>query len=155
MTDSTITLIVLACMSVLFIINKPPIALTAMSGAAVLVFLGVISPAEMFDALAGNTIVLIAGMMVIGAGLFHTGVAEAFSNRVIRITGTSEVGVMVAVLIVGTAISAIASGVAVAAMLLPVVIGICRQAGVNVSRQMLPLAFAASFGSSLTLVGAA
>lgn len=155
MSDALITLLVLAVMAVLFVINKPPIALTAMLGATALVLFGVITPEEMFAALSGDTIVLIAGMMVIGAGLFHSGVAEAFSNRVIKVTGTSEFGVLLATLIVATVLSAIASGVAVAAMLLPVVIGICQRANISVSKPMLPLAFAASFGSSLTLVGAA
>lgn len=155
MSGAIITLTVLALMAVLFVINKPPIALTALSGAAVLVVLGVLSPEEMFSAVSGSTVVLITGMMIIGAGLFHTGVAEALAARIVRATGTSERGLMLATVLVGTIVSSIASGVAVVAMLLPVVIGISQRAGVSSSRQLIPLAFAASFGGNLTLVGAA
>lgn len=155
MTDAIIALIVLAVMAVLFVLNKPPIALTALGGAAALVLLGVLPAEEMFAALSGNTIVLIAAMMVIGAGLFHTGVAEALAARIVRVTGTTENGLMLGTLLVGTIVSSIASGVAVVAMLLPVIIGISKRAQISTSRQLIPLAFAASFGGNLTLVGAA
>lgn len=155
MTDAIIALIVLAVMAILFVLNRPPIALTALSGAAALVLLGVLPAEQMFASLSGSTIVLIAAMMVIGAGLFHTGVAEALASRIVRVTGTTETGLMLGTLLVGTIVSAIASGVAVVAMLLPVIIGISQKAQISTSRQLIPLAFAASFGGNLTLVGAA
>src|SRR5690606_30070265 len=69
--------------------------------------------------------------------------------------GTTENGLMLGTLLVGTIVSSIASGVAVVAMLLPVIIGISKRAQISTSRQLIPLAFAASFGGNLTLVGAA
>ena len=40
-------------------------------------------------------------------------------------------------------------------MLLPIVISVSKRAGVSVSRQLIPMSFAASFGCNLTLMGAA
>ena len=150
MAPAIISLIVLTIMAFFFVTDKLPLALTSMLGAVALVLAGVLPKENLFSAFSGSTIVLLAAMMVIGSALFHTGIAEKMSNIIVKVTGTSENGILVA-----TILSSICSGVAVVAMLLPIVIGISMKAGVSVSRQMIPLAFAASFGCNLTLVGAA
>jgi len=155
MQQSTITLIVLAIMAVLFITEKLPLALTSMAGAAVLVLLGIIEIPVMFSAFSSSTTVLLVSMMIIGSSLFHTGIAEKISDNIVKITGTSENGIMIGTMVSAAAISSICSGVAVVAMMLPIVIGISTRAKVSVSRQLIPLCFAASFAGNLTLVGAA
>ena len=150
MAPAIISLIVLTIMAFFFVTDNLPLALTSMLGAVALVLAGVLPKENLFSAFSGSTIVLLAAMMVIGSALFHTGIAEKMSNIIVKVTGTSENGILVA-----TILSSICSGVAVVAMLLPIVIGISMKAGVSVSRQMIPLAFAASFGCNLTLVGAA
>lgn len=155
MTHAIIAIVILAIMAFFFVTGKLPLALTSMLGAVVLVVLGVLPKENLFSAFSGNTIVLLAAMMVIGSALFHTGIAEKLSDVIIKITGTSETGITIATVLVATIVSSICSGVAVVAMLLPIVIGICMRAKVSVSRQLIPLAFAASFGGNLTLLGAA
>lgn len=155
MTPAIISLVILGVMAVLFVTDKLPLALTSMLGATSLVLLGILPKENLFSAFSGDTIVLLAAMMVIGSALFHTGIAEKMSNVIVKITGTSENGILIATILVATILSSICSGVAVVAMLLPIVIGISLKAKVSVSRQMIPLAFAASFGCNLTLVGAA
>ena len=139
MAPAIISLIVLTIMAFFFVTDKLPLALTSMLGAVALVLAGVLPKENLFSAFSGSTIVLLAAMMVIGSALFHTGIAEKMSNIIVKVTGTSENGILVA-----TILSSICSGVAVVAMLLPIVIGISMKAGVSVSRQMIPLAFAAA-----------
>lgn len=155
MQQSTITLFVLLIMAILFITEKLPLAVTSMSGAAVLVLLGIIEIPVMFSAFSSSTIVLLVSMMIIGSSLFHTGIAGKMSDLIIRITGTSEKGIMLGTLVSTALLSSICSGVAVVAMMLPIVIGISTKAKVSVSGQLIPLCFAASFAGNLTLVGAA
>ncbi|KAF5051981.1 SLC13 family permease [Anaerotignum sp.] len=155
MTQAIISLIVLAIMAVIFVTDKLPLALTSMLGAVFLVLAGVLPVEKLFAAFSGSTIVLLAAMMVIGSALFHTGIAEKMSDILVKATGTSENGILVATVLVSAILSSICSGVAVVAMLLPIVIGISMKANISVSRQLIPLAFAASFGCNLTLVGAA
>lgn len=155
MTQAIISLIVLAVMAVIFVTDKLPLALTSMLGAVFLVLAGVLPVEKLFAAFSGSTIVLLAAMMVIGSALFHTGIAEKMSDILVKATGTTENGILMATVLVSAILSSICSGVAVVAMLLPIVIGICMKANISVSRQLIPLAFAASFGCNLTLVGAA
>lgn len=155
MSPAVITLLVLLVMVVFFVTEKLPAALVAMLGGSVLVVCGIIDPAELFSAFSGSTIVLVAAMMVVGSALFHTGIAAKMADVLVKLTGTSENGIMIAFMLVATIISAVCSGVAVVAMLLPIVISVSQRAGVSVSRQLIPMSFAASFGCNLTLMGAA
>ena len=155
MSPAIITLIVLFVMVVFFVTDKLPAGLVAMLGGTVLVLFGIIKPSDLVAAVSGSTIVLIAAMMVVGSALFHTGIAAKMADVLIKVTGKSENGIMIAFMLVATIISSICSGVAVVAMLLPIVISVSMRAGVSVSRQLIPMSFAASFGCNLTLMGAA
>lgn len=155
MSPAIITLLVLFVMVFFFVTDKLPAALVSMLGGSVLVVCGIIEPAKLFSAFSGSTIVLIAAMMVVGSALFHTGIAAKMADVLVKVTGTSENGIMIAFMLVATVISAVCSGVAVVAMLLPIVISVSQRAGKSVSRQLIPMSFAASFGCNLTLMGAA
>lgn len=155
MSPAIITLTVLFVMVFFFVTDKLPAALVSMLGGSVLVICGIIEPAKLFSAFSGSTIVLVAAMMVVGSALFHTGIASKMADVLVKVTGTSENGIMMAFMLVAAVISSVCSGVAVVAMLLPIVISVSKRAGVSVSRQLIPMSFAASFGCNLTLMGAA
>lgn len=155
MSPAIITLIILAVMVVLFVTEKLPLAVVSMSGAVLLSCLGIIKRSDVFSSFASGTIVLLATMMIIGQCLFETGVAEKLAHILVKITGKSENGIMIASILVGLLLSSICSGLGVVAMMLPIVIAMSLDAGVSVSRQLIPLSFAASIGCNLTLVGAA
>lgn len=155
MSPAIITLLVLAVMVVFFVTEKLPLGLVSMAGAILLACLGIITKADVFSAFSGSTIALLAGMMIIGQGLFQTGLADKMAHALVKVTGTSENGIMIASILVGLVLSSICSGVGVVAMMLPIVIAMSMDAKVSVSRQLIPLSFAASIGCNLTLVGAA
>lgn len=155
MNPAIITLVVLAVMVVLFVTNKFPLGLVSMAGAIVLACLGVIGKADVFSSFSGSTIALLAAMMIIGQALFHTGVANKMAHLLVKITGTSENGIMIAGIAVALLLSSICSGIGVVAMMLPIIIAMSMEANVSVSRQLIPMSFAASIGCNLTLVGAA
>lgn len=155
MPKDIITLLVLLVMAILFVTDRVPLALTSMAGAVLLVALGILPLENLYTAFSGSTIVLVVAMMIIGSSLFHTGLAETMANAIVKVTGTSESGLLIAIFAVATIISSVTSGVAVVAMMLPIVIGMSLKAKVSVSRQLIPLAFAASLGGNLTLLGAA
>lgn len=155
MSSAIITLIILVIMAIFFVNGKIPLGLVAMTGAVLLACLGIIPKTEVLTAFSGNTMALLVAMMIVGAALFQTGLAEKLSNVIVKFTGTSENGIMIATILVGLVISSICSGAAVVAMMLPIVIATSLRAEMPVSRQLIPLSFAASIGGNLTLVGAA
>lgn len=155
-SDGWITLIVLAVAAVLFITRWLPLAVTALAIPVVLFATGVI--ADVRDAMSGfgNLAVLTIGaVMVVGAGLRESGVAGLMARLVMRIGGKTEVGV-ITVVMTGTATLAVfMNNTAVVALLLPAALALSRSSGIAPSRIMMPLAFAAVLGGTVSVVGTA
>ena len=147
------TLIVLAVMAVLFVTEIIPLAITSLGGAITLGLMGIITPKVVFSGLSDSTVVLFAGMFVVGAALFYTGLAQKIGETVVSHAGTSENGLMLAIMLVTAVMSAFLSNTGTTAALLPVVVGICAVAKIPASRQLMPLAFAAGIGGIITMVG--
>lgn len=147
------TLIVLAVMAVLFVTEIIPLAITSLGGAITLGLMGIITPKVVFSGLSDSTVVLFAGMFVVGAALFYTGLAQKIGETVVSHAGTSENGLMLAIMLVTAIMSAFLSNTGTTAALLPVVVGICAVAKIPASRQLMPLAFAAGIGGIITMVG--
>lgn len=153
MSPAVQTLIVLAIMAVLFVTEIIPLAITAMGGAISLGLMGIISSKEVFSGLSDSTVVLFAGMFVVGAALFYTGLAQKIGTTVVAKAGYGENRLMFAIMVVTASMSAFLSNTGTAAALLPVVVGICAVAKIPASRQLIPLAYAAGIGGIITMVG--
>ncbi|MDR2744927.1 MAG: SLC13 family permease [Desulfovibrio sp.] len=153
LSPAALTLIVLGVMAVLFVTELTPLAITAMGGAVALGILGVIPTSTVFSGLSNSTVVLFAGMFVIGAAMFHTGLAQWLGGYVVRSCGSGEKSLMFGTMLIAALLSSISSNTGTTAALMPVVIGICSAARISPSRQLMPLAFAAGFGGTITLVG--
>lgn len=153
MDPAVLTLSVLGVMAILFVTEIIPLAITSLSGAIALGLLGVISPKTVFSGLSDTTVVLFAGMFVIGGAMFYTGLAQTIGTAVVKRAGSSENGLMFAVMLVTAIMSSVLSNTGTAAALLPVVLGICSVAKIPASRQLMPMAFAAGIGGIITMVG--
>lgn len=153
MEASTLTLIVLCISSILFATEIIPLAVTAMGAAIALGLLGVLTPQQVFSGLSNSTVVLFAGMFVIGAAMFQTGLAQKIGVSVVKAAGTGEKRLMMALMLVTVILSAISSNTATVACLLPVVVQICAAAKLSPSSQLMSLAVAANVGGTITLIG--
>ncbi len=153
MDNATLTLIVLAFVAFFFVTELLPLAVTAMAGAIAVGILGIIPMNQVFSGLSNSTVVLFAAMFVVGAAMFHTGLAQKIGVTVVRFTGTGENSLMIGSMVVAAALSSVTSNTATTACLIPVIAGICQVARIPVNRQMMPLAFAAGLGGTITLVG--
>ena len=102
---------------------------------------------------SSTTIVLLAGMMVIGSSLFHAGITDLIGEKMVRVTGKSERNIILATLIVSCALSSVCSNIGVMTAMAPLVTAMCIAAGVGPSKALLSLLFGAQFGGFVTLVG--
>ena len=146
-------LCLLAVVALFFVTEIIPLAITATAAAIACGLLGFIPPKQVFSGLSNSTVVLFAGMFVVGASMFYTGLAQAIGGKVVGICGKGENSLMFGLMVVGAALSAVLSNTGTAACLLPVALGICASAGIPASRQLMPLAFACGWGGIITLVG--
>ena len=153
MDAATLTLIVLGVAAVFFATEIIPLAVTAMGAAIALGLLGVLTPKEVFSGLSNSTVVLFAGMFVIGAAMFQTGLAQWIGIAVVKKSGTNERALMTALMTITIILSSVSSNTATVACLMPVVIQICAAAKVPVSPQLMALAVAANVGGTITMIG--
>ena len=153
MDPAVLTLIVLGVAAFFFVTELIPLAVTAMGASIALGLLGVLTPKQVFSGLSNSTVVLFAGMFVIGAAMFQTGLAQRIGITVVHAAGTGEKRLMAAIMIVTIILSSVSSNTATVARLLPVVVQICAVARLAVSPQLMALAVAANVGGTITMIG--
>ena len=147
------TLLVVAVVAFFFVTELLPLAVTAMSGAIVVGLLGIIPTSQVFSGLSDSTVVLFAGMFVIGSAMFHTGLAQKIGEAVVRAVGTGENSLMAGTMSIAGVMSAFSSNTGTTAALMPVVVQICEKGKISAARQLMPLAFGAGAGGIITLIG--
>lgn len=153
MTPAMITLLILAVAAILFITEIIPLAVTAMSVTVALFLTKVLDANAAFSGLMNKNVILFAGMFVIGAALFETGVARKIGFAVVKVSGSNEKKLLVAIMAIGAVLSSVLSNISTTAVLVPVVTAIATAAGYNRSKFLMPLALASGLGGMITLVG--
>ena len=146
-------LCLLLVVAILFVTEKLPLAVTSVFAAIACWILGLVPIEQVFLGLADSTVVLFGGMFIVGAAMFYTGLAQDIGSQVVKLFGTGEIKLMIGIMVIAAAMSAFLSNTGTTACLIPVVIGICKEAHLPVSRQMMPLAFPAGLGGTCTLIG--
>ena len=145
---------VLVAAMALFISKVIPLWVTALSIPVVLAATGTLEPAQVALAGFGNgAVIALAGVFILGAGLEATGVATIMGRGLERLGGRSEARIVVVIMVLTAVMSAFLSNAATVAVLLPAVAVVGRRTQIPVSRLMMPLAYAAILGGTLTLIG--
>lgn len=108
------------------------------------------------EALAGfgdPVVVLIAGLFVVGEGLFKTGIAHAVGTKLTEVAGRSETRLLAMMMVTVAILSAFMSSTGAVAVFIPVVLSLAARSGIAPARLLMPLAFASLIGGMLTLIG--
>lgn len=153
MTPAIKCLFLLGVVALLFVTELIPLAVTAVGAAVSCWILGLIPVEQIFVGLADPTVVLFGGMFVVGAAMFYTGLAQQIGSTVVKMCGTGENRLMFGIMAVAALMSAFLSNTGTTACLIPVVLAICANARISASRELMPLAFAAGLGGTITLIG--
>lgn len=152
-SDLIIVLIILGVTLALFISNRVRLDMIALLSLLALVFAGAISVDEALAGFSNPLVLMVAGLFVVGAALFHTGVAGTIGRWVQTLAGANPARLTVVLMLVTAFLSAFLSSTGTVAVMLPVVIAIARGRNISPSRLLMPLAFASLLGGMLTLIG--
>jgi di/tricarboxylate transporter len=155
MFDLAIVLVLLVAAILMFAINKPRLDAVALIMLVALPFTGVLSMSEALAGFSDPNIVLIAALFVLGDGLVRTGVAQRLGDWLIVKAGSSQIKLIVLLMVVVSALGATMSSTAVTAIFIPVALRIAKSTGVGPGRLMMPLSFAALISGMMTLVATA
>ncbi|MAJ28332.1 hypothetical protein CBD41_02795 [bacterium TMED181] len=107
-------------------------------------------------ALAGfghPAVVGVGALFIVSEGLLRTGALGFLSNRLLKWSGGNQGLLTILILIIVLVASAFLNNTPVVAMFIPVVLGTCLKTGVNPSKILIPLSYAAILGGTCTLIG--
>ncbi len=148
-----LVLVILASAAVLFVTERVRVDVVALIVLLSLALSGLVTPTEALSGFANPAVVTVWAVFILSGGLTRTGVARLLGRYVLRLAGESEIGLVAAIMLSAGAMSAFMNNVGVAALLLPVVMDICRRTGVAPSKILIPLAFSSLLGGLVTLIG--
>ena len=113
---------------------------------------GLIPSDRVFNGFAGNAVIAIIAIMIMGAGLDHAGVLSLTANFVMRMARGVESRLGVVINAVTSLFSAVIPSQALAALMIPVTSRLSARTGVPISRLLLPMAFCILTATNTTLI---
>jgi len=149
--DAWLTIAVTATVLIALMCEKPA-DLVFMGAIVLLALCGVIKPEEAFSGFISNSLLMVAALFVVTAGLKETGVVDVVGSRVLGPAKT-ELGGLIMLAIFAITTSAFLNNTPIVAMLIPVVIAWCRKQQVAPSKLLIPLSFLTILGGCCSRIG--
>ncbi len=148
-----ITLIILFLSAVFFMSGKVRSDLVALCALVLLIIFQILTPEEALTGFSNSVVIMMIGLFVVGGAIFQTGLAKMISSRILKFAGTNELKLFILIILVTAGIGAFVSNTGTVALMLPIVVSMAMSSNINVSRLLMPLAFASSMGGMMTLIG--
>ena len=147
-------MVILAGGLYLFVSERLRIDVTAMLILLALVATGTLDGRDALAGFSSEPAIIIAAVFVISGALGATGITERIGQWVGRASGGREWRTIAVVMPTVAALSAFTHHLMVTAMMLPILIRHAKEKNLPASRLLMPMALAASLGTTLTLISA-
>ncbi len=152
MNPALFVILVLAVALILFMTEIIPVTATALFVSLALYLGGVLDAKTILSGFAGDNVMIIAGLGIIGEALFKTGAAAKIGTAFERVAKTERVFVFW--LVIGSGLlAAFLSVNGCAALLISVALGICQSTSYRRCKLMYPIAVGVALGGGITTVG--
>ena len=115
---------------------------------------GLLKPDKALSGFSSEPAIVVAAIFVLSAALHRTGVSETLGRWVGRLAGSGLNGVLAVIMPAVALMSAFTHHVTTTAIMLPVTLNLSRERKIPASQLLLPLSFAASLGTTITIIGA-
>jgi len=153
MSDAAIVYVVLAALVVLFVWNRLPVEIVAFSAPLTLLATGVLSVEQVFAGFGDTTVIFIAALFIVSAGIDMTGVTTWAGQWMVARAGESRTRLIVVMMLIVALLTALIGVNGSVAALLPMVVLVAVRLDIPASKLLMPLAFGAHAGSQLALTG--
>ena len=154
MTPAVTALIIFIIFVIVCVWDKLPMATTAIAACALMVICGASNFSTAFGQYAASSMVLLLGIMVVGAGMTESGVAQAIAGIVTKYSKSDERKIIAIAYIISYALSAFMATSSVLAMFMAILFGMNTKDGkINHRNLIMPILVSSIFGGISTLVG--
>jgi di/tricarboxylate transporter len=150
--DAWITLLVIGGVFGCLALTRLGPDLVLLGGVVALVLIGVLTPEQGLAGFSNTGLATIAVLYVVAAGVRDTGAVGFFVDLVLR-RPRSMASAQLRVMLPVAAISAFMNNTPIVAVMVPALTEWAKKTGMQVSRLMIPLSYAAIVGGVCTLIG--
>jgi len=130
------------------------IDLTAILIILALSMTGLLAPEEALSGFSSEPAIILAAIFVLSGALYHTGLSEQMGNWIKQLAGKSFTRTIGVVMPSVALLSAFTHHVTITAIMLPAMLKLSRENDIPASKLLMPLSFAASLGTAITIIGA-
>ena len=152
-TKAYITLGILFVAAVMFFTEVVPLPITALLVPVALSLTNVISSKVAFSYFGDPTVVLFMAMFIVGEATFITGFADKVGGLAVRLSKGNPIKLLVYAMAAVGLLSTVLSNTGTTVVAVPMILGMCMKAKLAPGKVLMPVAFAASLGGTVTLVG--
>ena len=143
---------VIGVAAVLMASNRVRYDLVALLVVLALVLGNILTVGEALSGFGSSVVVLVACLLVVGEMLQRTGVARYVGDLILQRGGSNETRLTVLLMVSSAILGSVMSSTAVVAIFIPIVLKIAADTGLNKSRLLLPMSYAALISGMLTLI---
>ena len=146
-------ILVVVAMLVTFVSERYPVEVVALSGAALMLVLGIVPEARAMAVFANPAPWTIAAMFLIVGALVRTGALDFISNRAVAQASTRPVRTLAMLTVTVLGLSAFVNNTPIVVVMIPVFMQMARAMKVPPSKLLIPLSYLSIFGGTITLLG--
>lgn len=151
--DQILLVLILIVSTVLYVTQWLPIELTSVLIIVALLLTGILKPDAALSGFGNGATITVAAMFVLSAGLVRTGALESATSLIVRWSNGNPRRMLLIIAIMVPLLSAMINNTPVVVMMIPLVLSISKRFNVYPSKFLLPVAYLASLGGTITLLG--
>jgi di/tricarboxylate transporter len=154
MTNQIIYLVILVTAFGLLLTERLRNDVVAVGIIVALAVTGVLEPQQALAGFSSEPAIVVVAIFVLSGAIHQTGLAEIIGGWIGRLAGRSEVRALAVIMPAVALLSAFTHHLTTTAVMLPVTLNLARERGIPASKLLMPLSFAASLGTTITIIGA-
>ena len=147
-------LLILTAAIVLFITEWIRADLVAVMVVVALYVTRVLDPRDALSGFSSEPAIVVAAIFVLSAAMHATGLSDTMGSWIGRLAGKSLTRAIAVIMPSVAVLSAFTHHVTTTAMMVPVTLDLARERNIPASKLLMPMSFAASLGTAITIIGA-
>ncbi len=115
---------------------------------------GLLEPKDALSGFSSEPAILLVAIFVLNGALYHTGLSGQLGDWIKRLAGKSYERTIAVVMPSVALLSAFTHHVTITAIMLPSMLNLAQKNKIPASKLLMPMSFAASLGTAITIIGA-
>jgi di/tricarboxylate transporter len=153
-TPQIFFVLILVAAIVLFVTEWVRTDLVAVMIVIALYVTRVLSPQDALSGFSSEPAIVVAGIFVLSGALHATGLSDTIGQWIGRLAGSSLTRAIAVIMPAVALMSAFTHHVTTTAVMVPVTLDLSREKNIPASKLLMPMSFAASLGTAITIIGA-